>query len=76
MSGSYQRFSLNLPAPRRTSFRSIHAALASCRDGDIIVLQPGIHNGLGMAAVVTKRVVIVGGDASALTHPLTRLPPP
>ena len=38
------------------------------------MLLPGIHNGLGTSACVTKRVVIVGGEARALTSPLPTPP--
>ena len=34
---------------RGLSFRSLHAAVAAARDGDIITLRKGIHNGLGCA---------------------------
>lgn len=33
--------------PRRTSFRSLHEALKAARDGDVITLLRGTHNGLG-----------------------------
>jgi len=47
---------LTTSAPRRTSFRSLHAALAAARDGDTVLLLPGTHNGLGRSARVTRRV--------------------
>ena len=35
---------------RGQSFRSLHAAVAAARDGDIITLRKGTHNGLGRVA--------------------------
>ena len=32
---------------QRTSYRSIKEAVEAARDGDQIILQPGIHNGMG-----------------------------
>ncbi|RMZ53297.1 hypothetical protein APUTEX25_004785 [Auxenochlorella protothecoides] len=53
--------------PRRTSFRSLKEAVAAAEDGDIIVLLAGVHNGMGEAVTVSKRLLIQGqgrlGDA-------------
>ena len=32
---------------RRTSFRCLHDALEAAKDGDVVELLPGTHNGLG-----------------------------
>ncbi|GAB4818117.1 hypothetical protein N2152v2_005163 [Parachlorella kessleri] len=45
---------------RRTSFRSIKEAVSAARDGDRILLRRGIHNGMGEAVTITKRVLIMG----------------
>ncbi|PSC73819.1 Small glutamine-rich tetratricopeptide [Micractinium conductrix] len=48
---------------RRTSFRSIKEAVAAARDGDRIILRRGIHNGMGQAITLNKRVMIEGEGA-------------
>ena len=45
---------------QRTSFRSIREAVAAARDGDRIVLLRGVHNGMGEAIDVKKRLLIEG----------------
>lgn len=57
----------------RTSFRSLHDALAAAEDGDVILLLPGTHNGLGRSAVVDKRVLI---DGRRRKEGASLLPPP
>ena len=32
---------------QRTSYRSVKEAVEAARDGDQVILEPGIHNGMG-----------------------------
>lgn len=45
---------------QRTSFRCLKEAYKAARDGDRIVLQKGVHNGLGECLTVNKRILIEG----------------
>ena len=45
---------------QRTSFRSLNEAMKAAIDGDRIILRRGVHNGLGEAVNITKRVLIEG----------------
>ncbi|DBB01102.1 hypothetical protein WJX77_003106 [Trebouxia sp. C0004] len=45
---------------QRTSYRSIKEAMEAACDGDQIILQPGIHNGMGETINITKRILIRG----------------
>ncbi|GMH45473.1 hypothetical protein BSKO_13430 [Bryopsis sp. KO-2023] len=48
------------PVFHRLTFKCIHDALDESLDGDEIVLREGVHNGLGKAVNVDKRVLIRG----------------
>lgn len=50
-------------ARQRVSFRSVKEAVAAARDGDQILLLAGIHNGMGEAVGVDKRILIHGQGA-------------
>ncbi|KAA6428841.1 MAG: hypothetical protein FRX49_01716 [Trebouxia sp. A1-2] len=45
---------------QRTSYRSIKEAVEAAHDGDHIILQPGIHNGMGETINIAKRILIRG----------------
>ncbi|KAL3162418.1 hypothetical protein ABBQ32_010088 [Trebouxia sp. C0010 RCD-2024] len=45
---------------RRASFRSVKEAVDAAQDGDQIILLPGIHNGMGEAINITKRILLRG----------------
>lgn len=51
---------LALARRQRTSFRSIREAVAAAQDGDRILLLRGVHNGMGQAIDLTKRLLIEG----------------
>jgi hypothetical protein len=52
-----------LAARQRTSFRCLREALGAARDGDRVLLRRGVHNGLGEAVAVGRRVLIQGEGA-------------
>lgn len=51
----------------RTSFRCIKEALAAAKDGDLILMRKGTHNGMGECVTINKRVIIHGEGSLGAT---------